>query len=124
MSTGSTATPSKQVTLNHFGPATITKVAGGFRVVADGGASADFTCDRGDVTVTNCVNCGEGFMRSALASAWSKANYVAPASAPAPVTVTIPLSRKGQREYDEAMAAEQDGMNRRILGRMGFRAVA
>ena len=120
MSTGNT-TPSKRVTLKRYGPATIAKVDGGFRVTADGGATADFQVDRGDIIITACNNCNHGYMQADLALAWSTKNR--PVVPDAPMSVTIPKSRRGQQEYGEGMAAEQDSMNRRLLARMGFRAV-
>jgi hypothetical protein len=118
MSTGNPAN-SKRVTLKRYGPATITKVAGGFRVAADSGATADFQVDRGDIVVTSCDRCNHGYMQADLSAAWSAKNRPVPPDAP--MSVTIPLSRAGQRAFDEGMSAEQDGMNRRLLGRMGFR---
>jgi hypothetical protein len=107
MSTG------KQVTLNYYGLATITRVAGGFRVVADGGASANFRLIDGDIVVDSYENCSHGYMHAALASAWSAKNYVAPASAP--VTVSIPMSREAQLAYDAGMSdLIQQGVDRQL----------
>ena len=122
MSTGNT-TPSKRVTLKRYGPATIAKVAGGFRVVADGGATADFQVDRGDIIITACNNCNHGYMQADLALAWSTKNR--PVVPDAPMSVTIPMSRRGQLERDAAMVAEMDHDNAaRILrvfsGRSNF----
>ena len=122
MSTGNT-TPSKRVTLKRYGPATITRVDGGFRVTADGGATADFQVDRGDIIITACNNCNHGYMQADLALAWSTKNR--PVVPDAPMSVTIPMSRRGQLERDAAMVAEMDADNaariRRVFsGRSNF----
>ena len=122
MATGNT-TPSKRVTLKRYGPATIAKVDGGFRVTADGGATADFQVDRGDIIITACNNCNHGYMQADLALAWSTKNR--PVVPDAPMSVTIPMSRRGQLERDAAMVAEMDHDNaariRRVFsGRSNF----
>jgi hypothetical protein len=122
MSTGSTATPSKRVELNHYGPATITHTVNGFRVVTERGATADFTVDRGDIQITAFSNCDRHFMHAALSAACNaercRRNPAQPTVAP-PAPVRTPAE---ERAFEEAMEAHEGECVEYRLGRTYFGA--
>jgi hypothetical protein len=117
MSTGQPA--SKRVTLNHFGPAVITRTATGFRVVAESGATADFRVIKGDIVVDAYTNCSINYMHAAIAAAYNRKNYVQPVGTE--ITIGPVRTHAEELAFAEGMSAQIDSENAGKLRRMGFR---